>query len=202
MKYLINCIGLLLLNAIKRCAVYLKESNFRYQASIHQSVKFVAGAEIYNILGNRDSIQIGANTIVGGHLLTFKHGGKIQIGEWCYVGENSRIWSAASVLIGSRVLVSHNVNIHDTNSHSLNSQERHRHFVAIATSGHPKFVTDLLSAPIVIEDDVWIGCNAIILKGVHIGRSSVVAAGSVVTKDVPEKVLVAGNPARIIREVD
>jgi len=58
------------------------------------------------------------------------------------------------------------------------------------------------SAPVIIEDRVWIGCQAIILAGVTIGRGSVVAAGAVVTKDVPSGMLVGGNPARVIRETE
>ena len=57
------------------------------------------------------------------------------------------------------------------------------------------------SQPIVIEDDAWIGMNCIILKGVTVGRGAVVGAGSVVTKDVPPWTLVAGNPARVIKEL-
>jgi tetrahydrodipicolinate N-acetyltransferase len=56
--------------------------------------------------------------------------------------------------------------------------------------------------PVVIEDDVLIGANAVILEGVRVGRGSVVAAGAVVTKDVPPNVVVAGTPARIIKEID
>ena len=54
--------------------------------------------------------------------------------------------------------------------------------------------------PIVIGDDVWIGARAIILPGVHIGRGAIVSAGAVVTDDVPEYAIVAGNPARVIKQ--
>ena len=60
---------------------------------------------------------------------------------------------------------------------------------------------DLGARPVMIEDDVWIGCNAIILRGVTIGAKSIVGAGSVVTQNVPPSVLVAGNPAQIIKSV-
>ncbi len=53
--------------------------------------------------------------------------------------------------------------------------------------------------PVIIEDNVWIGCRAIILKGVHIGKNAVVGAGAIVTKDVPEYAIVGGNPAKVIR---
>lgn len=198
----IGRLGFSLVSAAKHFLLYLQEAHFRNQALVHQTSKFMWGAQIYNIKGERNAIKIGSNTIIAGHLLTFKHGGKIQIGEWCYIGENSRIWSANKIRIGSRVLISHGVNVHDTDSHSLDAYERHQHFVSIATVGHPESVPNISSAPVLVEDDVWIGCNATILKGVRIGRASIIAAGSVVTKNVPEKVLIAGNPARVIRELD
>jgi acetyltransferase-like isoleucine patch superfamily enzyme len=166
-----------------------------------RKTQFLPSAKIDNICKKSDAIQIGNNTIIGGQLLTFAHGGQIEIGDWCYIGEGTRIWSAESIKIGNRVLISHNVNIHDTNSHPLEAKARHEHFAQIATSGHPTFTKNILSAPVIIEDDVWIGFNSIILKGVRIGLGSVVAAGSVVTKDVPSNTIVAGNPAQFIREV-
>ena len=70
-------------------------------------------------------------------------------------------------------------------------RERHSHFRHIMESGHPRLAKDLpgvSSAPVVIEDDVWISFGAIILKGVRIGAGSVIAAGSIVTEDVPPNV--------------
>ena len=58
------------------------------------------------------------------------------------------------------------------------------------------------NAPIVIEDNVWIGANATILKGVTIGRNSLIGAGSVVVKSIPENVIAAGNPCRVIKSLD
>ncbi len=150
------------------------------------SARFTREAEVLNILGERGAIRIGARTVVSGQLQTFGHAGSIEIGEWCFVGPGSRIWSSASVSIGDRVLVSHNVNIHDTNSHPVNAAERHAHYVAIVERGHPRQIDGIKAAPVSIGDDVWIGFNSIVLKGVTIGCGSVVAAGSVVTNDVPE----------------
>jgi acetyltransferase-like isoleucine patch superfamily enzyme len=134
-----------------------------------------------------------------GQLLVFAHGGEIQIGESCFIGEYSRIWSATAIRIGNRVLISHGVNIHDTVSHSSSAASRHQHFNQIFCTGHPlTFDNPPAQAPIVIEDDAWLGFNSTILKGVTIGRGAIIGAASVVTKDVAPFCIVAGNPAKLI----
>lgn len=158
-------------------------------------------ATVHNIRQQRHSIRVGANTHLKGELLTFAHGGEISIGEYCYVGEQSHIWSAASISIGDRVLISHNVNIFDSLTHPINPLKRHQHFHQIVTCGHPGQVDLLDESPVRIGNDVWIGCLAIILRGVTIGEGAIVGAGSVVSKDVPPFTIVAGNPARIVREL-
>lgn len=157
-------------------------------------------ARIFNIGVADSQIQIGDHTWILGDLLIFAHSGDIRIGEWCYVGEGSRIWSASSIHICNRVLISYNVSILDSLTHPIDFKQRHQHFRDIVTTGHPK-VIDLDARPVYIEDDVWIGASSCILRGVRIGRGAIVAAGSVVTKDVPPMVIVAGNPAKIIRSI-
>jgi acetyltransferase-like isoleucine patch superfamily enzyme len=143
---------------------------------------------VENYTGHNDRIMVGAHSYIRGRLLTYAHGGHIKIGRWCYVGVRSEIWSMESIVIGDRVLISHNVNIHDGTAHSLNADERHKHFRHIIEKGHPRNPGDLpgvSSAPIAIEDDVWISFGVTILKGVRIGAGSVIAANCIVTKDVP-----------------
>jgi acetyltransferase-like isoleucine patch superfamily enzyme len=162
--------------------------------------KLYRSARIRNASGNDGHIRVGSSSIILGELLTFGHGGQIQIGEWCYVGEGARIWSALSVIIGDRVLIAHNVNIFDNLTHPIDAVERHRQFHMIATCGHPKQI-DLGERAIHIGSDAWIGANVTILRGVTIGQAAVVGAGSIVTKNVPAYTMVAGNPARPIREL-
>ncbi len=137
---------------------------------------------------------------MNGELLIFAHGGEIVIGDACFFGENTRLWSGARIEVGDRVLVSHDVNIFDNDTHPFDPLERHRQFMQIKTIGHPTDI-ELNDEPIVICDDVWIGAKAIVLKGVRIGQGAVVAAGAVVTRDVPEFAVVAGNPAKVVRQL-
>jgi len=164
------------------------------------SVSVHPSARIVNIAGNRSLITVGDNSHILGEILIFAHGGKVEIGCDCYVGDGTRVWSAASITIGDRVLISHNVNIFDSDTHPLSATKRHAQFKAIASVGHPEKI-DLKEAPVVIENDAWIGAMATVLKGVTIGEGAIVGAGSVVTCDVPSWTIVAGNPARIIREL-
>ena len=159
-----------------------------------------AESRIDNILGDKDKIQVGKNTHILSQLLIFAHGGEIKIGNECYIGEGSRIWSGKRITIGDRVLISHDVNIFDNQTHSLSAKKRNKHFKDIFSVGHPISI-DLQEAEVVVDDDVWIGCQSIILRGTHIGTGAVVAAGSVVTKDVPPWTIVAGNPAKEIRKI-
>lgn len=109
------------------------------------------------------------------------------------IGDDTRIHGScihaySSIHIGKRCLIAANCQIMDGNGHEVSFDNVD---LRIDTSSGGK--------PIVIEDCVWIGANCIVLPGVRIGRGSVVAAGSVVTHSVPAMVVVAGNPARIIK---
>jgi acetyltransferase-like isoleucine patch superfamily enzyme len=157
-------------------------------------------ARIRNALGDSSKIVIGEYSHVRGELMIFGHGGQISIGDWCYVGVGSRIWSAGTIEIGDRVLISHSVNIFDNLTHPLRAAERHEQARQIFITGHPREI-NLDEKPVRIGDDAWIGACAIILRGVSVGKGGIVAAGAVVTKDVPEYSIVAGNPAVVVREL-
>lgn len=113
---------------------------------------------------------------------------EITIGDECgFTG--AVVVAETKVTIGDRVLAGGNAQIVDTDFHPLDPDERRRNINAGA------------SRPISIGDDVFIGMNSIILKGVTIGDGSVVGAGSVVSQDVPPRTIVAGNPARVVRSL-
>lgn len=161
-------------------------------ATLHPTV------EIVNLRRERSEIVVGAHTHVRGQLLTFWDGGRIRIGDWSYIGEGTRIWSQSEVVIGDYVLIAHNVDIHDTDGHPHDWNQRRLDTESIL-SGHGNRSTERSTAPVRIEDDVWIGFKASILKGVRVGRGAIVAAGAVVTREVEPWTVVAGNPAQVIR---
>ena len=104
-------------------------------------------SRVENFQSDPSAISIGSHCHILGQLLVLGHGGKIRIGESCFIGEHSRLWSADSITIGSRVLISHGVNIHDTNTHSLSAANRHSHVKHIFASGQPSTLEDVPSSP-------------------------------------------------------
>ena len=98
------------------------------------------------------------------------------------------IFCSTKIKIGNYVNIGGNVSVWDTDFHPLNPEARRVHHV-----------DKIVSNPVIIEDDVFIGANTIILKGVIIGRGAIIGAGSVVTKNIPENEIWAGNPARFIK---
>ncbi len=147
-----------------------------------------------------EHIQIGAFTHVRGELLTFAHGGQITIGKYCYVGEQSRLWSAARIHIGDRVLIAHLVTILDNLTHPISARAGPEHLRSLMQKGHP-LVRELEEQPAALGDEAWFGCSSVILKGVTIGEGAIIGAGSVVTTSIPPWTVCAGNPARVIREL-
>jgi len=158
-------------------------------------------ATIENAQNAPSKITIGKQSRINGNLMLFKHGGEINIGDYSYVGEDTRIWSAKRIKIGDRVLIAHNVNIHDNISHPLNSNDRHHDYLHILEKGFQEN-NNLREEEIIISDDVWIGFNSIILKGVTIGKGAIIGANTLITEDVPPFAVIVGNPARIIKYVD
>ncbi|OSZ80902.1 hypothetical protein CAP36_06585 [Chitinophagaceae bacterium IBVUCB2] len=178
----------------------VKQFNFKKIATFDSSVTLSTAINITNSQNDKSKIIIGSNTIIHGNLLIYGFGGRIEIGNKVFIGHSSQIWSASSIKIGNGVLISHNVNIIDNNSHPLDHLERRKDWENLRELGllnEKQF--DILEKPIIIEDDVWIGFNATIMKGVRIGRGAIIGAGTIITKDVPDFAIMAGNPAKIIK---
>ena len=155
--------------------------------------------------GRKDSIVIGEHCEIKGSVCC--HGdGHIAIGKHFYMGGFSYIHAADSIIIGDCVIVSNHVRIMDNNSHPTDPEKRMKMSLA-GSMQEDGTISPLWSAtlaehaPVVIEDNVWIGEFAAIMKGVTIGRGSVVGCHCVVTKDVPPYSVVAGNPARVVKSL-
>ena len=108
------------------------------------------------------------------------------------------IWIAEKLTIGNHVNIGGNCMILDTDAHQLDYLARR----GTRPIDPNDTTTTIQTAPVTIEDDVWIGANCIILKGVTIGARSVICAGSVVTKSIPADCIAAGNPCKVIRELE
>ena len=166
------------------------------KGSIDSTVKFSMSSNIQNLSKNLDSISIGKHTSIEGLIMVYPYGGKITIGDYCSLSPMSRIISTKEIIIGNRVLIAHNVNIIDNNSHPIDAALRHQDFKESFTVGMQPH--DLNAATIIIEDDVWIGHNTTILKGVKIGKGAIIGSNSVVAKNVEPNSINVGNPLRVI----
>jgi serine acetyltransferase len=131
------------------------------------------------VIGDGGMLAMGGARIGRGSTLAVGPGAELEIGARSFVTDGSRILASRRIVIGRRCAISWGVTILDDDGHGF---------------GPPPY-----TAPIAIGDDVWLGCNVTVLKGVDIGSGSVVAAGAVVTRSCPPKSLLAGVPARIIR---
>jgi acetyltransferase-like isoleucine patch superfamily enzyme len=114
----------------------------------------------------------------------------VTIGDDVYIGSNVLVAIGSEIAIGDRVLIAARVFLAGYDGHPVDPTDR--------SAG----VSDTVPPPIRIGDDAWIGAGAFVGKGVSIGRCAIVAASSVVTRDVPDGAIVGGNPARVIREIE
>lgn len=151
---------------------------------------------IYCVASDKGSIKIGNDVSINSSLRSNPIGGdtrtiffvgkdaKLSIGNYAGIS-NCAICACNSVTIGNNVLIGGGTKIYDTDFHWLDFDKR------IKMGGGK-------TAPVKIDDGVFIGANCIILKGVHIGEKAIIGAGSIITKDVPSNEIWAGNPARKI----
>ncbi|MEL0622535.1 acyltransferase [Marinomonas arenicola] len=181
--------------------LFCKVEVIKSKCTIGEATVFLDGANVSNLINDKSRLCIGNETRIQGELIVHPNNGKIIIGEYCYVGVSSRIWSAKSIVIGNRVLISHGVNIHDFDSHPIDPLLRHLQEVKLFEKGHTGDLSNVKSSEIIISDDVWIGFGVTILKGVKIGKGSIIGCNTVVTHDVDDYSIVIGNPARTIRKI-
>lgn len=177
-------------------------------------VQFGKNLKVYNqvyVLGC-GQVQIGDDFVltsgdcwnpicrnIRGSFCTMLQSSVIKIGN--HVGiSSSCIWAKDRIEIGNNVKIGGDCIIIDHDAHPHDYQKRRDDYAE--QMGWQRFFEEMIpSAPIHIDDDVWIGARCQILKGVHIGARSIIAAGSIVTKDIPSDVVAGGNPCRVIRSL-
>ena len=130
--------------------------------------------------------KIGQNSIIWSPFYC-AYGKNIYLSDHVFLSYSCTILDPNEVRIGQHVMIGPTVQMY-TAAHDLQAEARNQGWE--------------VAEPIVIEDNVWIGGGAILLPGVRIGQNAVVGAGSVVTRNVPANTVVAGNPARVIREIE
>ncbi|MBU1667015.1 CatB-related O-acetyltransferase [bacterium] len=148
---------------------YRYKKNKIFVNSLDVSIKAKLGLEV----------SVGKNSMIDAHT---------DIGNYTYIGKNCNITKST---IGKYCSIANNVSI-GQGEHTLNK-------VSTSSLFYENKYEELTKEPCVIQNDVWIGTDSIILRGVTIGNGAVVGANSVVTKDIPPFAIVAGSPARILR---
>lgn len=191
------------LNLIKLRIQQYKYSNceFSYRIKLCGRVKFKLGRKALLKLGEGCVVTGGAfiNCLgcLRGACIQVENGATLQIGRMSGMS-NVSIWVRDKVIIGDYVTIGAETIINDSNSHCINYLERRGE----RKKGIVTQELNIKRAPIYIEDDVFIGARSIICKGVRIGARSVVAAGSVVVKDIPSDEVWGGNPCKFLRKLE
>jgi acetyltransferase-like isoleucine patch superfamily enzyme len=147
------------------------------------------------------ALTIGAHCTLDGVHFALGEEARAEIGDYCYF-TNAVLLCELELRIGSYVVIGWNATIADTDFHPIAPAERIADAIACSPLGAGRPRPAIVRRAVVIEDDVWIGPNATILKGVRIGSGALVEAGALVIHDVPPGARVVGNPARIVPEAE
>lgn len=179
--------------------------HFHKHSIIGKNVKLSMNSSLIND-GDKKNISIGDNTAFNGRIFASSKG-LVKIGMNCNIAKNTQITAAKSISIGDDCQISWDVIIQDNNSHPISAKERQKQIerfkkqIGFVDSGKAFPLEESDMDEVIIGKNVWIGVRSIILKGVKIGDNSIIAAGSVVTKDVPKDVIIGGNPAKVIKNL-
>ncbi len=172
---------------------------------IFKTSYFSTNAALISMYGG-GTFSMGHKCLIYGKVIIERDRASIRIGNNSFLGSSSVLNSRKSITIGDNVLIAEQCFIQDHNSHSTDYITRRDDidFAIARHLGEPKLnkgFDQVEESPINIGNDCWIGFRSIILKGVNLGSRSIIAAGSVVTKSFPSDVIVAGNPAKIVKEL-
>ena len=173
-------------------------NEIRKKCTCHGNVIFYPTADIKLLLNAKaENIIINDRARIYGSLQICQDG-RINLGKFVHFGPHSKICSVNSVTIGAYTGIGPNVSIIDSNYHPVNPHDR-KIMRQTPSGSYERQWIHSDNKPIIIGENVWIGENARICKGVTIGNNAVIAACSVVTKDVPANSIAAGNPAKIVK---
>lgn len=159
--------------------------------------------------GNKNKIKIGDKCILAVRIISEGEDAYFKFGDRVYIGK-SDIICRTGIEFGNDIMVAWGVTFYDHDSHSLDFEIR-KYDIIQQISDFNNYNGNFLknknwevvkTKPIKVCDNVWIGMNAVVLKGVTIGEGAIVAACAVVTKDVPPYCVVAGNPAVVVKKVE
>ena len=162
----------------------------------------------FRIPTNSTTLLVSGETMLSCMVVFESDQGNIKIGERTFINEGTRLISRNKIIIGNDVMIAGGCFIYDHNSHSIDWQKRAQDIKDQNHEYRNKYPFGSLknwevvkSAPIVIEDKVWIGFDVTILKGVTIGEGAIIGAKSVIREDVPAFSIVFGNPGRVIQKI-
>jgi acetyltransferase-like isoleucine patch superfamily enzyme len=144
-------------------------------------------------------LRLGRDVTIWRTSFAVEPDGVLEVGNACYLA-NAALACSSRITIGDRVFVAGGVTIADSDFHPLAPAARLADTIALSPLGDRARRPAVEARPIVIEDDVWIGFNAAILKGVTIGSGATIEPGAVVVRDVARGQRMAGNPARPVLE--
>jgi acetyltransferase-like isoleucine patch superfamily enzyme len=140
-------------------------------------------------------IKIGSNVTLWRTSLAADENGYIEIGDYCYIA-NASLVSSVGIYIGNRVFIAGGVTVADSNFHPIDPALRLADSIALSPLGNRYKRPPIETGKVIIHDDVWIGFNAAIMKGVTIGAGATIEPGALVISDVAPGITVIGNPAK------
>lgn len=168
-------------------------------ADAGEGLRLGLGARLLTPNGERRA-RIGRDCALRG-IIRCEDAGEVALGDRVYLGDDALISVRSRVEVGQGTLIAHGAQVFDNDTHPLDPAEREAHFRVILKLA-PGRDFDIATAPVRIGARCWLGLHSLVMKGVAIGETSVVAAGAVVMRDAPPGVIVAGNPARVVRRLD
>ncbi len=136
-----------------------------------------------------DNVYISGKIGIGFASSPTRQSPTLRIGNNSFIGHDCMFQMRKNITIGNHCLLAGGIIIQDNNGHPLDPENRKANLPVSDDEVHP----------VIIKDGAWIGRRVMILKGVTVGENSVVGAGSVITKDIPDNAVAAGNPAKVIK---